>query len=110
MRAKRVGRITPKLPQMEQAVAELLLEAARYAEECGVNPWEFAVEVRCLNDAGVTNYTLRWLVFHKLAQHGLERSNPNSRSRRIRVISNLSMPSDACVILTEAGFAPEWAV
>lgn len=104
MRASSDYRETIKLPHFDRNAAKLLLDAARYAEECRVDAWEFAVDVQELMRAGLSGNDLRWLVFHKLAKHGVE-SSARGKRRRFRIAANLSLPANSCVVLTEAGVA-----
>lgn len=97
-------RETIGLPALDRNAAKLLLDAASYAEECQVDAWEFAVDVQELLRAGLSGNDLRWLVFHKLAKHGVE-SSARGKRRRFRILANLNLPANSCVVLTEAGVA-----
>lgn len=104
MRASSDYRETIGLPHFDRNAAKLLLDAARYAEECRVDAWEFAVDVQELLHSGFSGNDLRWLLFHKLAKHAVE-SSVRGRRRRFRIVTNLSLPANCCVVLTEAGVA-----
>jgi hypothetical protein len=90
---------------MAQSGIELLLEAADYAAQRKIEPWQFAVEVDALNRVGLSNNDLRWLILHKFASHGVETTIRSCRRRCFKPIANLSLPPNSCLILTAAGVA-----
>jgi len=46
-----------------QKALDLLLQAREYAEELDRDAWDFAVELKCLREAGLTNNDVRWLMY-----------------------------------------------
>jgi hypothetical protein len=83
----------------------LLLDAYRWERELEADEWEFAVEIRCLNAAGLTNTHLRWILHRGYALHGVEQTQPGASRRTFRRVSNLSLPEATCFVLTDAGAA-----
>ncbi len=104
MRVRRRQRGSTSL-QLPRAGIRLLLEAAEFAADSALEPWEFAIEVHALNQAGLSNNDLRWLICNKFLDLGLERIAAGKRRRHIIRISNQSLPTNACVILTKSGLA-----
>jgi hypothetical protein len=81
----------------------LLLEALEYAQEVGRDRWEFALELSCLAQAGVTLSALRWLLHKSYLEHAIEQTQPGAAQRTFRPINNLTMPPGCCFVLTESG-------
>ena len=50
----------------------LLTQAQAYSEDMECDPWDFAVEVSSLREAGLTNSDLRWLICKKYVKHAVE--------------------------------------
>lgn len=89
-------------PGLEQGVA-LLLQAHEYAQEVQRDRWEFAVELSCLAQAGVTLSAVRWLVHKGYLEHAVEQTQPGASERTFRPINNLTLPPGCCFVLTESG-------
>jgi hypothetical protein len=83
----------------------LLLEAVERACELGRTAWEFAVEIDCLRATGLTNTELRVLISVGLVEHSVEQTEPAGGGRRFVGVSNLSLPANTCLVLTERGIA-----
>jgi len=83
----------------------LLLEAYRCARELEENEWELAVEIRCLNDAGLTSTHLRWLLHHGYALQAAEQTPLGAKRRTFQPVTNLSFTHTTCFVLTDAGAA-----
>jgi hypothetical protein len=83
----------------------LLLDAQDCSLELGTEAWEFAVEARCLEAAGLSTTHLRWLLFKGYVQQGAERSRRTDQRRRFHPVPNLSLSAAACFVLTKAGVA-----
>ncbi|HEY8503790.1 MAG TPA: hypothetical protein VIL46_04365 [Gemmataceae bacterium] len=91
-------------PRLLHALA-LLLEAHDRAADTDCSAWEFAVEVTHLINGGTTATDLRWLCRKGFIEAGRERTSPTAKFRHFQRLRNLSLPLDACVVLTEAGVA-----
>lgn len=84
-------------------VVGLLVEARDCAADLGKDVWEFALEARGLRETGTTNTVLRWLLDMGYAAHAAEIPHPTECRRMFCPITNLSIPEDACFVLTPAG-------
>jgi hypothetical protein len=93
------GSLTPRL----RSAFELLLQAYKYAEECERDPWDFAVEMAELRDAGLTTADLRWLFCKRYVQHAAELTRPGAKSRKFGKPGGLTFPGTSCFVLTQAG-------
>jgi hypothetical protein len=87
---------------MEEGLAQLL-EAHDYAHELQHDIWQFAVELRCLERAGLSSNSLRWLLGRGYVEHALEEFLPRGRRRCFRPPGSLAFPVNTCVVLTAAG-------
>jgi hypothetical protein len=85
----------PVLPLLRQARV-LALAAHR-------DVWDFAIEIRELRKAGLTDTRIRWLVDEGLVEHRLEVTGPRSRRRRFRRAADLVLEDRSCFVLTERG-------
>lgn len=88
-----------------RAGLSLLQQASMYAEDTGVDLWDFALRTRRLFDAGLTISDLRWLVAKGFAEHGLETSNYGASQRSFRRMDGLNFESTSCLVLTRQGVA-----
>lgn len=89
-------------PAIFQALA-ILLQAYDYASKVGRDPWEFAVEIMTLREAGATYSDLRWLRCKEFVDHASEISEPSDHRRVFQRSANLSFNSNTCFVLTPAG-------
>jgi hypothetical protein len=80
-----------------------LLEAYHGAQALECDLWEFAIEIRCLREAGLSHTHLRWLLANKLIAQGVDRSKPSQGLRTFVPVANLSLAEATCFVLTEAG-------
>jgi hypothetical protein len=81
----------------------LLLEAYRCGRELEIDDWEFAVEIGCLQAAGLTNTSLRWLLYQGFVLQGADRTEPGAKRRMFQRVTNLSLSNASCFVLTDAG-------
>jgi hypothetical protein len=86
------------------ALAELL-RAYHLAHQQQEDLWQFAVGITGLQRAGLTDTELRGLVSRGYAEHALECTQPDSKTRCFRQVRNLKFTEDSCFVLTEAGCA-----
>src|SRR6516225_1063079 len=84
---RRRSATTPRLddpdiltPSMRIALG-LLLQAHESAARLHRDPWDFALEIHALKEAGVNHNDLRSLVCQGLTEHRLERTRRGSRRR-----------------------------
>ncbi len=73
------------------------------ARDLQAEPWQFALEIRSLERAGLTGTHLRWLLCQGYVAQQVEQSRPRDRQRRFRPVANLTLPESACFVLTEPG-------
>ena len=83
-----------------QAALEELARAAMYALEAGCSPWDFAVEVATLTQAGLTTSDLRWLVTKGYLEHAYEITADGDTQRQFQPCHHLAFGKRACFILT----------
>jgi hypothetical protein len=94
----------PAIPSAFQAGLQLLLQAARYAEDFGRDAWAFAVELPALHAAGLTNNDLRWMVCKGFLAHALEQTTGGQQQERtFRPAASLTFNRRSCFVLTPAG-------
>ncbi len=99
------GTATPAVMLVSAAALRLLVQARAAAREVGQDPWEFALEIRCLRAAGLTHTHLRWLICKGYVVHAEERTSPREARRRFERVGNLKLGRRTCCVLTEAGAA-----
>lgn len=92
----------PLPPEIAPAL-RLLLSAADYAADAGGDPWQFAVELRDLQAAGLTHHDLRWLFAKGFVQHAQETTVPGDSARSFRPLSPTAAPRNTCLLLTDSG-------
>ena len=91
-------------PPIHKALA-LLLDAATCANDVGADLWQFSLEMSALLRSGLTTNECRWLVAKGLAKHACETTMPDSDRRIFQPCSNLSLPKQTCLVLTDKGMA-----
>lgn len=94
-----------KLPHGVQCALTILLEAYQYAKDLEQSHWDFAVESSTLFGAGPTPSDLRWLLCQGLVTQAIERTQPGASRRAFQPVANLSLSSQACLVLTKTGVA-----
>jgi hypothetical protein len=92
---KMVARILPGLDR--------LLRAYECAQDVGCDLWDFALEVRELRAAELTNSDLRWLVCKGYAEHAREVTLPGEDCRSFRRVKGLTFTKRTCFVLTKRG-------
>jgi hypothetical protein len=85
----------------------LLLQAQVYSQDLNCDPWEFAVELSCLRDAGLTNGDLRWLLVRGYLLQQLEVAGANTEHRAFRPAPKMRLAERSCFLLSPSGLA--WA-
>ncbi len=81
----------------------LLLEAHDYALALQRSVWDFAVEIRTVQEAGLTNSDLRWLWCKGLVEHAAEVTTIGQDGRTFRQTGNLTFTRRTCFVLTDTG-------
>ncbi len=88
-----------------QAALEQLARAATYAIDADCSPWDFAVEVESLTNAGLTTSDLRWLVSKGYLEHAHETTGDGDAQRRFQPCRHLGFGKRTCFVLTSLGVA-----
>ncbi len=91
--------------QQSHAAIVLLLEAFGYARELDRSPWDFAVEIAAMYEAGLSASALRWLVCKGYVEHACELTTQGHAARNFRRSTGLRFGRQTCFVLTEAGLA-----
>ena len=86
-----------------QAALEELARAAAYALEADCSPWDFAVEIETLTNAGLTTSDLRWLVIKGYLEHAYEITGDGDAQRRFQPCRHLAFGKRTCFVLTDLG-------
>ena len=99
-------RVKPSLPPSPGMLAALkLLQAARAAaDDCGRDPWEFAVGIIELKGAGAGETDLRRLLVAGVAEHAHEQPRPDAGPRTFQRLADLALSQVSCFVLTPAIF------
>ncbi|HEV3256737.1 MAG TPA: hypothetical protein VG013_07660 [Gemmataceae bacterium] len=84
-----------------RAALQLLLQAGRYARDVHREPWDFALEIGGLHDAGLTPNDLRWLVLKGYVEHAAEVTG--RAGRRFRPAGVVAFAPNSCFVLTDKG-------
>jgi len=83
----------------------LLHQAQSYADELDRRPWDFAVEIAALREAGLTSSDLRWLICCDYVEHRREITQMESREREFADSGPLVLDDKTCFVLSPAGTA-----
>ena len=81
----------------------LLWRAHAYAQDAGVDTWDFAVEIGYLYATGVTISDLRWLVAKGLVLHARETTVPGEGHRSFQRGGGFTFAETTCFVLTPPG-------
>jgi hypothetical protein len=82
----------------------IVRDANLRASERGLDSWQFAVELRCLEAVGLTPTDLRQLIVDGLVLHAEELAS-SGQERVYRELGALELPPRVCFVLTDAGAA-----
>ena len=85
-----------------QGALQLLLEAYDTARRLNHDVWDFAVEISCLREQGVSHSQLRYLSCQGYVEHAREVTKSEDR-RRFRPMGRLTLVKRSCFVLTAAG-------
>jgi hypothetical protein len=81
----------------------LLRQSLEYAVDLTRDPWDFAVEIAALREAGMSNSDLRWLACKEFIEHAAEVTVAGKDGREFRPTGNLTFDERTCFVLTEGG-------
>jgi hypothetical protein len=85
------------------AAISLLRQACQLAESAACDAWDFAIELDELRRLGVTIGEVRWLMARGLALQAGELTTSGDGRRRFDAASPLSVRSNSCFVITDAG-------
>jgi hypothetical protein len=91
------------IPERFQAALAALLTSFDYAQDSGLDAWQFAIDLPELLANGATLADLRWLIHRGFAEHSKETTIAGEPARSFRSLARTNFPDDACVVLTSAG-------
>jgi hypothetical protein len=83
----------------------LLWRAYACAQDAHAAPWDFALEIGKLYEAGLTITDLRWLVVKGFVEHGAETSVYGDAHRSFTRSEGFNFLPTTCVVLTKKGTA-----
>ena len=86
-----------------EAAFRLLLDASYYSSTTKRSIWDYAVELSCMQKAGLTYNDLRWLSCQGYLRHANEVTIPEDDGRDFRPSGNMSFGRRTCFVLTEEG-------
>jgi hypothetical protein len=89
-------------PKFQRALT-LLIEAAEYARQTTVSPWEFAVEINQFLQLGLSENDLRFLIRMYYVEHATEVTSVGSYGRQFRSSGDLYFTNRTCFVLTPIG-------
>jgi hypothetical protein len=88
-----------------KAAFGLLLEAYDYATGLCCDTRQFAVEIQAFHRAGITENTLRWLLFKGYVTHVVEKRQRTGKDRSFQELPSPSFREQSCFVLTPEGLA-----
>ncbi len=91
-----------------QTAYQLLWEAYADSQELRRDPWDFAVEIEQLHQAGLSNSDLRGLIVGGYVLHAFEETRRNEPTRSFRPLVNLRLGEGTCFVLTPKGVHDAW--
>lgn len=92
----------PLTPGMHLALGQLL-QAHDAAHGLHQSPWDFALEIEVLKQAGLNHNELRVLICHGLVAHAVEKTTPQARCRSFRPASSLRLLPKSCFTISDWG-------
>jgi hypothetical protein len=88
-----------------RAALALLRHAYACSEDGHADPWDFALEIGKLYEAGLAITDLRWLVAKGFVEHGDETSTYGDAHRSFTRSDGFNFLTTTCVVLTKKGAA-----
>ena len=92
----------PLLPSVRAAMLQLL-QAYDYAEDLRKSVWDFAIELACLRQFGVTRNDCRWLVHKGYVERGQEIAIDVDGRRTFESITDSRINDEISFVLTHRG-------
>jgi len=88
----------------QRQALRLLEEAWNAAEQLGRAVWQFAVEIHQFQALGLSHTELRLLLCGGYLEHARESASARSAERTFHRLSTLSLPREACFVLSAKGW------
>jgi hypothetical protein len=104
-RSKAPPRALPALSRQRRQALVILREALEAALEVGRPSRDFALELSRLQELGVSDTTLRWLLHQRYVEHLWETTKAGRRRRRFRKVPYGHFSSASCFVLSPGGAA-----
>jgi hypothetical protein len=86
------------------AAFRALVQAYLFAKDVALDPWEFAMEFRLLQDLGLSINEVRWLIAKSYTQHAAETTSATDTLRSFGPTGISLITDRSCFVLTENGF------
>ena len=86
-----------------QVGLRLLLEAFDSAGDASPDPWQFAVEIQLLHDAGMSVTNLRWVIEQGYARHAFDFTLAGDERRSFRELQTMKFAGNSTFMLSAAG-------
>jgi hypothetical protein len=98
---------SPAIPRQLRRGFQLLLKSDQYAHDLECDPWQFAVEYRCLREVGFSVSDLRWLQARGWLQHAIETTAPAGSGERMfeEPTPFMVLSRRSCFLLSDSGIA-----
>lgn len=84
---------------------ERLCRAWVLSQDAQRSPADFAVEMRRLQELGLTECDLRWLICKGYVEHFMDMTLPGAHGRVTQLVDSLQFSARSCFALTSAGIA-----
>jgi hypothetical protein len=90
--------------RMKMALSRMA-DAMGYATDLGCRPWEFALSIVELRQAGLSDNDLRWLLRKGFVEQAIEVTEPSEEHRTFRPCSGCTFTERVCFVLAEEGLS-----
>ena len=94
-------RFTASVSPRIQRAFSLFADGMYYSTDLNCTVWEFAVTIKDLRDAGLSDNDVRWLMRKHYVEHAVEVTQAGDESRSFRPSSGCILSDRACFVWTE---------
>ena len=94
-------RFTASVSPRIQRAFSLFADGMYYSTDLNCTVWEFAVTIKDLRDAGLSDDDMRWLMRKHYVEHAVEVTQAGDESRSFRPSSGCILSDRACFVWTE---------
>lgn len=104
--SRSLSRIASEVLQRGEVGLRQLLDAYCYATDVARDPWQFALELKILQNGGLSVNELRWLISKGFVEHACEMDGLQKPARKFRKScpDGLRFGAESCFVLTPLGF------